>query len=249
MDSMSKPLHSGRAAEAGVAAALMARQGITGSLDVLEGKMGMGVAMGNAPDWAPVLADLGKAFNITEMTFKNHACCGHTFAPIDGALELQRTHGFARGDCPHRGGHLRPGAGGRRQPRTAHRCRSPLQHSLRGQHRPAVRQRAPGRVRCGAAAPPRHPRPDGEGELDGAPRSGPPVPGQRAAQVTIRLHSGQTLRFLQPTRKGDPDMPLTDADLQSKLEELATATLGAERLQAISSRLWQLETAPDLHFL
>jgi 2-methylcitrate dehydratase PrpD len=74
-------------------------------------------------------------------------------------------------------------------------------------------------------------------------------PGQRAAQVTIRLHSGQTLRFLQPTRKGDPDMPLTDADLQSKLEELATATLGAERLQAISSRLWQLETAPDLHFL
>ena len=74
-------------------------------------------------------------------------------------------------------------------------------------------------------------------------------PGQRAAQVTIRLHSGQTLRFLQPTRKGDPDMPLTDADLQSKLEELATATLGAERLLAISSRLWQLETAPDLQFL
>jgi len=24
------------------------------------------------------------------MTFKNHACCGHTFAAIDGALELQR---------------------------------------------------------------------------------------------------------------------------------------------------------------
>ena len=27
------------------------------------------------------------------MTFKNHACCGHTFAPIDGALELQRKLG------------------------------------------------------------------------------------------------------------------------------------------------------------
>jgi len=24
------------------------------------------------------------------MTFKNHACCGHTFAAIDGAQELQR---------------------------------------------------------------------------------------------------------------------------------------------------------------
>src|SRR5690606_15742740 len=34
MDSMSKPLHAGRAAEAGVAAAAMALQGVTGSLDV-----------------------------------------------------------------------------------------------------------------------------------------------------------------------------------------------------------------------
>src|SRR5690242_6009322 len=24
------------------------------------------------------------------MTFKNHACCGHTFAAIDGALELKK---------------------------------------------------------------------------------------------------------------------------------------------------------------
>ena len=35
MDSMSKPLHAGRAAEAGVTAALAAREGVTGSLDVM----------------------------------------------------------------------------------------------------------------------------------------------------------------------------------------------------------------------
>src|SRR5678816_968370 len=51
MDSMSKPLHAGRAAEAGVTAALAAREGVTGSLDVIEGDAGFGRAMSNGPDW------------------------------------------------------------------------------------------------------------------------------------------------------------------------------------------------------
>src|SRR5687767_2667491 len=87
MDSMSKPLHAGRAAEAGVAAALMAREGVTGSLDVMQG---FAAAMGDKPDWERWLATLGRDFHITRMTFKNHACCGHTFAAIDGALELKK---------------------------------------------------------------------------------------------------------------------------------------------------------------
>src|SRR3954447_23308253 len=89
MDSMSKPLHAGHAAEAGVLAALAAREGVTGSLDVMEGEAGYGRAMGGDPDWTRALATLGEEFNITRMTFKNHACCGHTFAAIDGALALQ----------------------------------------------------------------------------------------------------------------------------------------------------------------
>src|SRR5437016_2707669 len=90
MDSMSKPLHAGRAAEAGVTAALAAAQGVTGSLDVLEGEAGFGRAMGDSPDWEKALATLGRDFHITRMTFKNHACCGHTFAAIDGALALKK---------------------------------------------------------------------------------------------------------------------------------------------------------------
>src|SRR5207248_10919492 len=89
MDSMSKPLHAGHAAEAGVTAALAAAQGVTGSLDVLEGEAGFGRAMGDNPDWQRALAGLGRDFHITRMTFKNHACCGHTFAAIDGALALK----------------------------------------------------------------------------------------------------------------------------------------------------------------
>ena len=50
MDSMSKPLHSGHAAEAGILAAAGAREGVTGSLDVIEGEAGMGRAMSDGPD-------------------------------------------------------------------------------------------------------------------------------------------------------------------------------------------------------
>src|SRR5919206_4050265 len=93
MDSTSKPLHAGRAAEAGVTAALAAREGVTGSLDVIEGDAGFGRAMGDGPDWEKALVGLGSDFHITRMTFKNHACCGHTFAAIDGALALKQRMG------------------------------------------------------------------------------------------------------------------------------------------------------------
>src|SRR6267142_1514654 len=88
-DSMCKPMHAGRAAEAGVTAALAAAEGVTGSLDILEGEAGFGRAMGENPDWGRALATLGEEFHICRMTFKNHACCGHAFAAIDGALALK----------------------------------------------------------------------------------------------------------------------------------------------------------------
>src|SRR5437867_703845 len=83
MDSMSKPLHAGRAAEAGVTAALAAREGVTGSLDVIEGEAGFGRAMADGADWQEALATLGRELHITRTTSNNHACCGHAVAAIE----------------------------------------------------------------------------------------------------------------------------------------------------------------------
>ncbi|NBT01148.1 MAG: MmgE/PrpD family protein, partial [Betaproteobacteria bacterium] len=90
MDSHSKPLHAGRAAEAGVLAGLGASKGLIGSLDVLDGDAGFGVAMSSDADWSKATEALGSRWHIASMTFKNHGCCGHTFAAIDGALILQQ---------------------------------------------------------------------------------------------------------------------------------------------------------------
>src|SRR3546814_18991896 len=68
MDSMSKPLHPGRAAEAGVLAAQLARQGVTGSLDILEGDAGIGQQWSAAPSGCGIAETLGLDFNFPRLT-------------------------------------------------------------------------------------------------------------------------------------------------------------------------------------
>ena len=77
-------------------------------------------------------------------------------------------------------------------------------------------------------------------ELDAA------FPKQRAARVTIETKDGRRMEHLQPTRKGDPDMPLTDADLEDKYLELATPVVGDVRARALLAQLWALEKQRDL---
>jgi 2-methylcitrate dehydratase PrpD len=77
-------------------------------------------------------------------------------------------------------------------------------------------------------------------ELDAA------FPGRRAARVDIEWKDGAADSWLQPTRKGDPDAPLTDEDLEGKLQELAVPVIGAARAGALSRKLWTLEAVPRL---
>ena len=52
MQAMSKPIHSGHAAEVGALAAMAAAKGVTGATDILEGEVGFGNAMSTGADWS-----------------------------------------------------------------------------------------------------------------------------------------------------------------------------------------------------
>lgn len=238
MDSMSKPLHAGRAAEAGVEAALMARKGVTGSLDVMAG---FAAAMGDNPDWDRWLATLGKDFHIARMTFKNHACCGHTFAAIDGALELKRRMQVEPDDieqvevATYRAGlevaHYE-------EPRTPAEGRFSLKYVVasalaHGSVRLAAFE--PARLGCEKTrALMRKTSLSVDPELEAA------FPARRAARVAIRAR-GRREELLQPTRIGDPDAPLSDRALEEKYFELAVPVLGQEKASEVLKRLWRLE--------
>jgi 2-methylcitrate dehydratase PrpD len=249
MDSMSKPLHAGRAAEAGVTAALAAREGVTGSLDVLEGEAGYGRAMGDAPDWERALVTLGRHFHITQMTFKNHACCGHTFAAIDGALAVQSRMGLAAKDIKR----VRVGTykaaldvAHYETPQTPAQARFSLKYVV-------ASALVHGSVRLAASEPARIEDPATreliqridvmvDPQLDAA------FPAQRAARVRIESNDGRSEEYLQPTRIGDPDAPLSDDALNGKYLELASPVLGEAPARKLLARLWRLEREPQLDF-
>jgi 2-methylcitrate dehydratase PrpD len=71
-------------------------------------------------------------------------------------------------------------------------------------------------------------------------------PERRAARVVVTLRDGRRLERFQPDRKGDPELPLSDADLEGKLIELAAPVIGQAQAQALLVRLWNLETSEDL---
>ena len=71
-------------------------------------------------------------------------------------------------------------------------------------------------------------------------------PGRRGARVQIRLRDGRCFTHLQPDRKGDPELPLSDADLEGKLLELAAPTLTDVEARERIRRIWTLHEQPIL---
>ncbi|MFK4100458.1 MmgE/PrpD family protein [Streptomyces sp. NPDC019531] len=235
--STGKPLHSGHAAEAGVVAALAARKGLTGALDVLEGPAGFGVATAGIENLT--VSGLGEPFCVTETTVKNHACCGHTFAAIDAALELRdsvRTEDIKAIEIETYA--VATKVAGRPDPVDPDEARFSLAHTV-------AAALVLGGVRLHAFTPTAVRDPSirrlvacTTARVD--PALDRLAPARRAARVRITDRHGGTHERLRLTRKGDPDDPLTDDELRAKYDELVPPYLGAARAGAIADALWNL---------
>jgi 2-methylcitrate dehydratase PrpD len=92
---MSKPLHAGHAAAAGLRAALLAAEGLTGAEAILEGEKGLFRAL--CPDAQPdaVLTE-SPGWKLPETSMKPYPCCRHVHPAIDAALELRASMPPAR---------------------------------------------------------------------------------------------------------------------------------------------------------
>ena len=91
----SKQLHTAHAAAAGLAAAYLAQDGLTGAQHILEGVQGMAAGMSTDPDPARLTDRLGTRWALAETSFKFHASCRHTHPAADALLQLMRTHHLA----------------------------------------------------------------------------------------------------------------------------------------------------------
>jgi 2-methylcitrate dehydratase PrpD len=91
---MSKRLHAGKAAHAGVLAAELAASGFSGPTQIYEFcDGGFLKAFSDKSDVAPLTHELGKTWHLDKVSIKPYSCCGSTHAYIDAALEIRKRLG------------------------------------------------------------------------------------------------------------------------------------------------------------
>ncbi len=246
---MTKPLHGGHAADAGAMAAMAAAKGVTGALDILEGEVGFGAAMSVNPDWSKATRGLGEDYHIVRMTFKNHGCCGHTFPAIDGVLALKLKHNLTHQDIKKiRLASYQAGLDiiDNAAPEGEYQAKFSVQYTV-------AHALVHGSVRLNAFLPERLNDPDVRAllkkiEVVADPELSKGYPTQRAAQVEIETNDGRTLAHFQPYRKGDPELPLTDEELNDKFLELATPVIGEAAANSLLEQLWRTDGLENVHF-
>ncbi len=87
-------MHAGWCSQGAVLAVLLAKQGIPGVKDILDGKNGLfRVYLREQPDYERLVGDLGTRFRTLELHgFKAWPACGANRRPITAILELRKEH-------------------------------------------------------------------------------------------------------------------------------------------------------------
>lgn len=241
-DAMTKALHAGHAGWVGVTAGQGAASGITGAIDILEGEAGFGKALSDGAQWARATEALGERYNIQSITQKNHGCCGHTFAAIDAMLDIRQREALSASQIAGIRVETYQTAldvTGNFEPRTAFEAKFSLPYVV-------AHALLHGAVRLNAFEPQRLEDADirslmARTQLVADPQLSAGFPAQRAARIIVTLHDGRVIEQFAPCRKGDPEAPLSDADLEDKFLELASPVVGDAPARQLLAQLWQLE--------
>lgn len=90
---ISKRMQPGFAAKAAILSSLLAERGFTGARNSLEGRAGLfNLYHRGKYDSAVLTSDLGKSFEICNLTFKPYPSCALTQCPIGATIELVNKH-------------------------------------------------------------------------------------------------------------------------------------------------------------
>lgn len=236
-----KRLHFGRAAEAGLLAASLARAGHAGPDTALAGARGFLAAYAREP--APELLDsgLGVAWETLRIAFKKYPCHISAHMPLEALLGLRDAGGFEAGDI------VRIRVLGNEKMATRHDIRAPAdipqaQYSVpfamalalhRDARDPAAWEAGALRDPAIAATLPR---------IELLERRDEPAAGWEAC-VEITLRDGRRLERHAADFEGMPQRPLDRDALGEKFMRCARS-LGEARARALFERLMSLEHAP-----
>jgi 2-methylcitrate dehydratase PrpD len=242
-DSMTKPMHAGHAAEVGLHAALASEEGMSGTPDLLEGAAGFGAALSKNPRWEELFDQIGQSWSITQMTFKNHGCCGHNFPGIDAVSNLLQQYPIV----PDQIKKIRVGAYQATNdvccyvhPASAFEAKFSLTYTV-------AARIVLGRVREKAfleqsLQDSRIYALENKIELFEDVECTSHFPVRRSAKVSIEMQDGTIYSHYQKTRHGDPDEPLTDEELLDKFIELSEPRIGINKAEQLATLILESNT-------
>ncbi|MBT5072525.1 MAG: MmgE/PrpD family protein, partial [Kordiimonadaceae bacterium] len=87
-----KVLHPAKSAQNGIIAAFTAKVNIPGPSNIFEGKRGVANAYSTNSDLSYLIKDLGKIYKVDEANFKAYPTCGQTHSMIDALRKIQDEH-------------------------------------------------------------------------------------------------------------------------------------------------------------
>lgn len=247
--SWNKRVHSGTASHNGVMAALFAKNGLVGARQAVEGRRGFLHAYSDAGRPEKVLEGLGTVWAVADTGVKLYPTCRSTHSPMDSILHIMRTEGLSGPEVKGiRIGISTKGVDLVGAPEA--RKREP-QNDVDAQfsmHWTGAVAALKGRMTWGDYALLRDPE-----VLDLArritvfvdPEADAMWPGHFASSVVIEARGREYRRFVNDCA-GDPALPVTWADLESKFLGLAEQKLGGERCRRIIGHVKKLEALADL---
>ena len=236
-----KSFHPGKAAQNGLASALLAEKNFTSSNQVLEAKRGFANVMSTKQDYSRITEGLGKTFEVTLNSYKPFACGIVIHPAIDGCVQLKKENGLT-------------GAEVEKVELTV----APLVLELTGKRTPQVGLEGKFSVFHSCAVALLHGA-AGEKEYSDAMVRDPKVIALRdrvdatidkklrddEVYVRITLKDGRKLEKYIEHAIGSREVPMTNEQLEAKFRGLVDDILGPQQSAELLALAWSIEGLKD----
>jgi 2-methylcitrate dehydratase PrpD len=248
----SKQLHTAHAAAAGLGAAYLAHDGLTGARRILTGSQGLAAGMSRDADPLRLADRLGTRWALAETSFKFHAACRHTHPAADALLLLLRKHRLGADDVRSVTALVHQGAidvlGPVIDPQTVHQAKFSMGtvlgliavHGRAGLAEFDQHHQAPEVVAFRDKV-----RMVLDPEVDQA------YPARWIGKVQVDVADGRQLRARVDEPRGDPGNTLTRPEIVEKALRLAAYRQGASaaEMRRAIERIWAMADAPKVPLL
>ncbi|MBI3938547.1 MAG: MmgE/PrpD family protein [Betaproteobacteria bacterium] len=237
-----KPFHAGHAAQAGLQATLLAREGFTANPEAVTDYLKLHHGPEDA-DAVAVLETLGKLYDIVApgLSIKKYPCCRFTHLPLDAMFMLLEQERFDASDLEALTIRIQPGADDAliyKEPRTGLEGKFSMEYTL-------AAAMLDGRVTLASFTDEMVLRPEVRALMKRVRTEYKPEPGAEAVACTPR---GE-YRALATVVRGDPANPLSWDEILQKCHQCLEGIVSAECVDRLVDAVKRLEQLPDVRHL